>query len=400
MKILNYEEVQVKVVLGKEHPHVDSWFWLSRSMNLYRGCQHNCIYCDGKAEYYRVDNFATHIRVKVNAPQILQQELQQEGYVSTKQKSLFDFLDQSSQLYPLRKPKFNLGLGGGVCDAYQHAEAKYKLSREILKIALEFEFPVFILTKNKRVLRDIDLLKQINKQSYANVCFSITLADDEIQQVWEPNASLTTERFEALQTLRNEGVHGGVFAMPLLPGIGDVESNLRRLIEKAKKAGAEFFRPAGLTLKPGRQKNEFYNLLAINNPELIDKYHSIYGDNNIYGHPDPTRVVNIMKFGHELLKEYRLPDNMPRYVPEGRIKNNLKVAEHLFYIDYLATYIHGWKIKAHELNKAANIVDKLSQDIQGLTSTNLLQLGISQWIIPEIQTFLDSGSSNLFNSLF
>ncbi|MFX0095130.1 MAG: radical SAM protein, partial [Candidatus Hodarchaeota archaeon] len=204
---MRYEEVTVKSILGKESPHVDSWFWLSRSMNLYRGCQHNCIYCDGKAEYYRVDNFASHIRVKINAPEVLRQQLQQEGYVSNKQKSLFDYFQTASKP-KIKKPKFILGLGGGVCDSYQHAEGKYKLSREVLKIALEFEFPIFVLTKNKRVLRDLDLFKQINAHSYANVCFTITLANDDLQKIWEPNASSTTERFEALKILRDAGIHG------------------------------------------------------------------------------------------------------------------------------------------------------------------------------------------------
>ncbi|MFX1255014.1 MAG: radical SAM protein [Promethearchaeota archaeon] len=397
---MRYEEVTVKTVLGKEHPHVDSWFWLSRSMNLYRGCQHNCIYCDGKAEYYRVDNFSTYIRVKINAPQVLRQQLQQEGYVSNKQKSLFDYLDQNSDKPKTKKPKFILGLGGGVCDAYQPAEAKYKLSREVLKIALEFEFPIFILTKNKRVLRDLDLLKQINEQSYANVSFSITLSKDELQKIWEPKASSTTERFEALKTFRGEGIHGGVFAMPLLPGIGDTEENIRTLVEKAKNAKAEFFVPAGLTLKPERQKNEFIEVLKKEKPELLELYHEIYGQNNIYGHPDTRKTVNVIKLGHEILKDYGIPNRVPRYIPEGRIKSNLRVAEHLFQLDYMATYIHGWKQKAQALNRAANSVDRLSQDITTLSAEDMMNLGIEQWIIPEITTFLQTGSSELWQQLF
>ncbi|MFX0095131.1 MAG: hypothetical protein ACFFBD_25580, partial [Candidatus Hodarchaeota archaeon] len=176
--------------------------------------------------------------------------------------------------------------------------------------------------------------------------------------------------------------------------------NIRGLIEKAKKAHAEFLRLAGLTLKPVRQKKGFMEILEKENPELLTQYEEIYGDNNIYGHPNTSKTVNVMKLGHKLLKEYGLPDQMPRYIPEGRIKRNLRVAEHLFYIEYLTKYIHGWKRESVALNKAAHIIDKYPRDIGNLSEEELLKLGIEAWLIPEIQAFLQTGSCPLWQKVF
>ena len=116
--------------------------------------------------------------------------------------------------------------------------------------------------------------------------------------------------------------------------------------------------------------------------------------------PDTRKTVNVIKLGHEILKDYGIPNRVPRYIPEGRIKSNLRVAEHLFQLDYMATYIHGWKQKAQALNRAANSVDRLSQDITTLSVEEMMNLGIEEWIVPEITTFLQTGSSELWQQLF
>ncbi|MFC1998241.1 hypothetical protein ACFLVR_01185 [Chloroflexota bacterium] len=68
-------EVEAKSILRK-HKRIDSWFISCYGMNLYRGCAHNCVYCDGRAETYQVDGeFGTDVSVKTNAIDILRREL-------------------------------------------------------------------------------------------------------------------------------------------------------------------------------------------------------------------------------------------------------------------------------------------------------------------------------------
>ena len=64
-------EVKAKSLLRK-HKRVDSWFVARYGMNLYRGCLHNCAYCDGRSEDYYVEGeFGKDIEVKINAPELL-----------------------------------------------------------------------------------------------------------------------------------------------------------------------------------------------------------------------------------------------------------------------------------------------------------------------------------------
>jgi len=135
-------------------------------MNLYRGCQHNCAYCDGRAEGYYVEGeFGRDVGVKINAPEILKREL-----------------DPSRRRKPLKGGYFFLG--GGVGDSYQPVEEKYRLSRQALEILAGFDYPVQVLTKSTLVRRDLDLLQQINRQRRALVCFSISSANEQISRIF------------------------------------------------------------------------------------------------------------------------------------------------------------------------------------------------------------------------
>ncbi|MCK4226157.1 hypothetical protein KAX29_04615, partial [candidate division WOR-3 bacterium] len=75
VKEMSIKEVKAKSILRK-HKKIESWFISHYGMNLYRGCTHNCVYCDGRAEGYYVDGeFGQDVVVKVNAIDILQREL-------------------------------------------------------------------------------------------------------------------------------------------------------------------------------------------------------------------------------------------------------------------------------------------------------------------------------------
>jgi len=154
-------KINAKSVL-KKSKRVDSWFISCYGMNLYRGCSHNCIYCDGRAEQYRVEgDFGRDIAVKINAEEILRREL-----------------DPERKRKPF-KPCFMM-IGGGVSDSYQPIEKKYGITGKALEIAHERNFPVHVLTKSTLVERDLDIIKRINEKQRAIVSFSFSSADDRI----------------------------------------------------------------------------------------------------------------------------------------------------------------------------------------------------------------------------
>ena len=67
------EETTAKVLLSyMKQP--DDWFGLKYNMNLYRGCQHQCIYCDWRNLGYGIEDFS-HIQLKANAIDLLRKEL-------------------------------------------------------------------------------------------------------------------------------------------------------------------------------------------------------------------------------------------------------------------------------------------------------------------------------------
>src|SRR4030066_1759735 len=162
---LTIREVEAKSILRK-HKRMDSWFISCYGMNLYRGCTHSCVYCDGRAEGYYVDGeFGKDVTVKVNAIEILRREL-----------------DPTRKRVPFKR-SFIL-VGGGVGDSYQPIEKKYQLTRKTLELMYEYNFPVHMLTKSTLIERDIDILKEINKQSRAIVSFSFSSVDDRISAVF------------------------------------------------------------------------------------------------------------------------------------------------------------------------------------------------------------------------
>ncbi|MCK5171689.1 MAG: radical SAM protein, partial [Bacteroidales bacterium] len=196
-------EINAKSLLRK-HKKVDSWFVARYGMNLYRGCLHNCAYCDGRAEGYYVDGeFGKDIEVKINAPELLQKEL-----------------DPKRKRVPFKKGF--IMIGGGVGDSYNVLDKKYELSRKILNIVSDYDFPVHVLTKSTLVKRDIDILHAINEKSKAIISFSFSGVDDNICKIFEPGVPSATERLETISFLKKEGFPVGVFMMPVIPFITDL----------------------------------------------------------------------------------------------------------------------------------------------------------------------------------
>lgn len=194
-------------------------------LNPYMGCQHDCAYCDGKAEHYNMHaDFGTRVRVKENAPELLEAYLRKRGFLPMNRKKTGTLLDLG--IAPASVPrKFVIGISGGVCDIYQPAEAEVGMSRRMLEVVRDYDFPVALLTKNKLVLRDLDLLKEINVGAGATVCMTVVFSreNERLREIFEPGASTIEERFEALKVLAGNGITTGIWMLPILPWLGDAE---------------------------------------------------------------------------------------------------------------------------------------------------------------------------------
>jgi DNA repair photolyase len=245
---------------------IDPWFLAGFGMNLYRGCGHDCAYCDGRAEKYQVGgSFGSDVQVKVNAVEVLRREL---GLESAGQAEFWPGARQWHGGFVL--------LGGGVGDSYQPAEMHYGLARSVLELFAEHAIPVHVLTKSTLVMRDVDVLQRIARSAGALVSFSLSSADDSLSSIFEPGAAAPSERLRALEALRNHGINAGVFLVPVLPFITDGAESLDASVAAAASAGALYVVFGGMTLKPGRQKDHYLETLERVRPDLVPQCRDLY----------------------------------------------------------------------------------------------------------------------------
>ncbi len=402
------EEYEAKSLIRKSRTSLFSWSEMY--LNPYQGCYHDCKYCDGKSEgYYMHDDFANRIRVKKNAPQLLEEYLKKNGFFPINRKktnSLVDYFpDLRESADTKHKGKFVIFIGGGVCDVYQPVEKEVKMTRKLLEIAYDYKFPVFFLTKSDLILRDLDLLKKINEDSYVSACFTITLADEKKQEIFEPNASTSQERFEAIEKLREEGIHSGVYFYPTLPFIGDTDENMNAIYRTAKEVGAEFVYCFGLTLKPGRNKNEFMQTLSEHFPDIYPKYEVLYGNKDKYGNLDREKFKEMGLIwpetkGYKLGYELGLGYSSERYVPEGRFEKNLRLSEILHRIQYLKNfYTKTSRIELNALNDTAQFFISYQNDIGKMDEEEIVKLVEKPVILPYVTDFLKTGESELLKEI-
>ena len=399
--------MKAKSLLSKQIV-ADSWFHVNRSLNGYRGCEHGCVYCDGMSESYHVDDFFTCVRVKENAPEVLRRELKKIGYTATSEletETLFKFLDQEDAASLSRRSlrKQVIGVCGGVSDGYQQAEGEHKVTRKNLEVLRDFGLPVFVLTKSDLVLRDLDILKEIHERAFANVTFTITLNDEETKKVFEPKSSSTAERFDALKQVRKAGLFGGVMAVPIIPGIGDTYDNLRGLATEAKNAGAESIVFGGLTLKPGRQKEYFLNVVRNRYPEHFDLLRRIYSNDDRYGHPDYTKKpVSVMIRGHQVCRELGMRDRSVRHKIPGEHDSNNDVLGVLLDIVFYQTYALGlpWNASRPFQDLAAKLEGGVA-DLTQLRKEGLLaeRLGAGAEMVSMVEEVIDHGTCKVLEEI-
>jgi DNA repair photolyase len=284
-------EITAKTILN----HVkqpDTWFGLKYNMNLYRGCQHQCIYCDSRSECYRLGDLA-EIRVKTNALELLEDAL------------------------PRKRMRGTIGFGS-MNDLYMPIEKKYRLARGALEIINHHSFPVHILTKSDLVLRDLDILQEIQK-TYAAVSFTVTTVDDDLAAKIEPGAPPPSARFQAIRKLSRAGILTGVTMMPILPFLEDDPENIQQIVRAAGDNGASYIIPAfGMTLRPG-SREYYYKKLDQHFPGVKEKYIQRYGNSYQLNASNWRQLDDIF---YKEINQRKISSAVPVFVPEPQAGKN------------------------------------------------------------------------------
>ena len=278
------KEITAKTLLASvKQP--DPWFGLKYNLNLYRGCQHQCIYCDSRSECYQIENFADVI-VKVNAIDLLKKEL------------------------PRKRVKGTIGTGS-MSDPYLPLEATRRLTAQALEVIAEHQFPIHALTKSDLVLRDLETLRVIS-QTYAAISFTITTADDDLAKQVEPGAPLVSRRFTAMAQLAEAGLLTGVLLMPVLPFIEDHPENITAIVTRAKECGATYILASfGMTLRD-RQRAYYYAQLDRLFPGLRRQYEQQFSARYSASARAARRLEQIFT---EACERHGIATRMPFYEP-------------------------------------------------------------------------------------
>lgn len=189
------------------------------SFNPYRGCEHGCIYCYARPthEYLGFSSgidFETKIMVKPDASKLLEEEFKKKNY----------------------KP--DLIMFSGNTDCYQPIEKKMEITREALKVCLEYRNPVAVITKNALVQRDIDILKEMAEYKLVSVTLSITTLDRSLARKMEPRTSSPEMRLKTIETIAENNIPVGVNVAPVIPGLNDRE--IPQILREASLRGAEY----------------------------------------------------------------------------------------------------------------------------------------------------------------
>ena len=282
------------------------------TINPYRGCEFGCKYCYARYthEYMEIDGseFERKIYVKKDAGPLLVHDLREK----------YSYVSAGSG--PDEEKPEHIAIGTAT-DPYQPAEREYGVTRACLEeLAKREGLSISVITKSNQIVRDIDLFKKIAERSELALNVTITTLRAGLARLLEPRAPRPDLRVAAVRQLREAGLHVGVSASPLIPGITDRDGELEAVGEAVAAAGAQWFFSGVLFLMPSSAK-QFLPFIREKFPRLAKQYETWYA-NEAYAPEEyrkkiAERVARIkQKYGFTL----RPMDEARRAVPRAQLK--------------------------------------------------------------------------------
>lgn len=336
---LEFQEYQARKVVNI-HRHVDGpWFWGKYTAHPYIGCRSGCKFCYQRGGQYLgrrdPDSYDTLIRVKINAVELLHKELS-------------------------RLPPDIIACG----DWQQPAEDRYLLSRHMLEVVNELGFPLFIVERSPLLVRDLDLLVEINQRAGVVITFSMSSLDPTLKQAFEPRSPGVKRRLQVMQVIARAGILVGTTLMPVIPLVGDDERHLEDVVIATSAHGGTFILTGGMTMQ-GYQAELTLEAARQLDPVLESRWRQFYNW-QVGAEPDsPPRAYNA-RLGlmvRELCDRHGLLDRIPRPIIPGPLAVNKRIAERLFLKTYNLELEQAGDYRIWAYRKAAWTVDELNENI-------------------------------------
>ena len=270
---------QAKTLLSRYH-----------GMNLYRGCAHGCVYCDSRSTCYQFTHAFEDIEVKQNAPELLEEFLR-------------------------KRRKRCMISTGSMSDPYQPCEKELGLTRRCLGLIGRYGFGASVITKSDLILRDLDLFDSINQNAKSVLQMTLTISDETLSRILEPNVCTSARRYEVLKSFQRRGIPSVVWMTPLLPFLTDTEENVRQILDWCFDAGVKGIVcfGAGMTLRDGNREY-YYRALDRQFPGLSDEYRRRYGNAYEISSPEARALLRLF---HEQCEKHGVihdPEECFRYI--------------------------------------------------------------------------------------
>lgn len=163
------------------------------------------------------------IETKISAPYLLEKKLQSKSWSAT----------------PITI--------GGVVDCYNSLEEQHELTRQLLEIFLKYKHPVGIVTKNTLILRDLDIITELNKYGLIKISIPICTLNNELHKAMEPDTDKPRKRMNTVNMLASKGIPVSVITAPIIPGLNN--TNLFNIVKIASEYGASSIHPIVSLLK-------------------------------------------------------------------------------------------------------------------------------------------------------
>jgi len=357
---VEYRSYRCKRILNV-HKHVDGgWFWDKYSAHPYIGCEQGCEFCYSRSRKYlqteNPEDFSRVIKVKTNAPGQLRKDLS-------------------------KVPRDIVVTGD-----YQPAEGRFKLSRKMLEVIRDLNFPVHIVERSPLVLRDLDILQEINRRSWACVSISITTLDEKLTRFFEPKASAPRSRLRAMKKISEAGILTGTALMPVLPYLTDSDTSLEEIVRSTAEHGGSYVLAGGGLTLDDNVKTRYMKLIQNHFPSLVEKYDELYSSENMLRRYSAAVGKKIAA----LCEKYGTADRIPRYVPDSPFRRNKEIAAALFNKTYRLELELESPHKIWAYRKAAWAVDELEENIEELYRSGRLGEipGVGKTLAAEIEKML------------
>jgi len=370
----HFDEYRVPSLV-RVHKHVGGpIFWDKYAAHPYVGCANGCHFCYLRGEPYvgRRDpaDLDRIIRVKTNAAERLRRELP-------------------------RHPPDVVGM-----DGWQwQAESRYRIARAMLEVALDLGYPVSIIERSPLLLRDLDLLTEINRRSWASVALSFSNVDPALKRAFEPKSPGLRRRLLTMETLAKAGISVGMALMPVIPLLGDSDRHLDDAVRATADHGGSFVCVGAMTMAGDQAERTLQAAVSVD-PAMETAWRELFhwpvGGRPAYGPPGPYNV-HLGRRVREACTRHGLLDRSPRYIPPGPLGINKRLAERLFVRMYdlqndgaPGPQVWAYRKAAWAVDEADVGVDQLYRE-QGLAGLRRLP-GLGESLAGHIARWLDLGA--------